>query len=283
MTEISSLSDYLDAIRTFRNKNTSRNHLYRGHSKSSYKLEPSIFRTQELKDKEDSLIRAFIAENPAEFQTDTTAFDKLVRAQHYELPTRLLDVTTNPLVALWFACRSHGSADGEVILISEDKERQKFFDSDVISLLSNLAFLKRSEKEKLLRFAQNQASGPSMTDEQSVAEFQKCTATDRLIQTIKAEKPYFRNEIHPYDLGFARSVIPKRSNARIQAQDGQFIVFGIVEKNSGPLLEHFDLEKITVPSSAKKLLLEDLAMVNISEKTLFPGIEKAAKTILERY
>ena len=60
----------------------------------------------------------------------------LVRMQHYDLPTRLLDITTNPLIALYFACADGVDYDGEVIIFQLPLARVRYFDSDTVSCLS---------------------------------------------------------------------------------------------------------------------------------------------------
>jgi len=46
--------------------------------------------------------------------------DALVLAQHHRLPTRLLDWTSNPLVALWFACADSKPGDVYVYALDAD-------------------------------------------------------------------------------------------------------------------------------------------------------------------
>ena len=81
---------------------------YRGHADESWDLKPSIFRSHRGIENEHLLFRDMVAHVPRDFSECKSALDYLVQMQHYELPTRLLDVTTNPLVALYFACQPAG-------------------------------------------------------------------------------------------------------------------------------------------------------------------------------
>ena len=78
---------------------------YRGHANRDWELLPSIFRTPNGVEKEHLLFRDMVAHEPQSFSECKSALDYLVQMQHYGLPTRLLDMTTNPLVALYFACQ----------------------------------------------------------------------------------------------------------------------------------------------------------------------------------
>ncbi len=74
---------------------------YRGHADKDWELTPSILRTEYGPEKEHLLFRDMVAHEPQSFSECRSALDHLVQMQHYGLPTRLLDVTMNPLVALY--------------------------------------------------------------------------------------------------------------------------------------------------------------------------------------
>ncbi len=249
--------------------------LYRGHADESWKVIPSIFRQiPDVSKYEAEIVRELVSLFPNDFSNDQSMFDRLVRMQHYGLYTRLLDVTKNPLVALYFAVDQDDSAekDGAVIIFIGMAERHKFYDSDVVSCMANLANLKEDERLTL-----------ETTKARTVSEFNALQPTDRLIQFIRAEKPHFSPRIHRVDLFRPVSVTPKRSNQRMHAQSGQFILYGLDPKR-GPAFEKTNMMiKMTISKSAKSQIRNRLDQLGIDGSTMFPEIDKAAKRICQRY
>ena len=70
-----------------------------------------------------------------------TLFEKLVKLQHYGYSTRLLDLTANALVALYFAAwnEQHYKKDGELIILDIPDEQIKYGDSDTVSILAAIS------------------------------------------------------------------------------------------------------------------------------------------------
>lgn len=245
---------------------------YRGHSnKKKYKLEPSLFRRDEegnylYKDSEHLLYRELLVSNSADFQADIYTLDSLVRMQHYSLPTRLLDITSNPLIALYFASRSSGSEDGEVIIFSMKRKDVKYFDSDVASCIANLARLPQSEKDEII-FKEE-----GFNDQRPVK---------RLIHFIREEKPFFEAAIIPDDLRKIVCVKGKQSNDRISSQSGAFILFGLDSIFDEDGTSEIMVNRISVTN--KGSILAELDYLNINESTVFPYIENSAKYVASKF
>jgi len=60
----------------------------------------------------------------------TYEIEKLILAQHYGIKTRLLDWTTNPLIALWFACREYDKINNQEMYAVYECISQNFFLED---------------------------------------------------------------------------------------------------------------------------------------------------------
>ncbi len=273
-----------DFVNTILSRKTSARSIttYRGHGSTEFKLSPSIFRKSLNRENEHILLRELIAAHPEDFNGDTTTLEILVRMQHYSLPTRLLDVSMNPLVALYFACESikkrvpivragikgtrSVESDGHVVILEVSKSSARYFDSDTVSCLANLARLSWKYKRQI-------------DLEQELESFNESTAVKRLLHFIRQEKNGFLAEIEPEDLDSVYLVKPKQNNKRILAQAGAFFAFGMTEEISDKNTDGIKISRITIDGEAKADILVELDKLGINEKTLFPEIERAARYI----
>lgn len=99
--------------------------IFRGVTDKGYELIPSIGRGTEAGTSGDiSTLEYYLLEEfkrlsvPELTVPPTSEFEWLFLAQHYGLPTRLLDWSSNPLVALFFAAERKDEVDGAVYMVN---------------------------------------------------------------------------------------------------------------------------------------------------------------------
>ena len=105
---IKDLNDFVKGIITIYTNTTPSKHLFfRGLSKKTFELLPSVFR-KNYNEKEIFLdFMQYAPENNITYDFIKDADKVLTEMQHYGLPTRLLDWSVNPLIALFFACNEN--------------------------------------------------------------------------------------------------------------------------------------------------------------------------------
>jgi len=280
------LTDFIEEFEKYSSSPKYSLDCYRGQRDASWPIVAGIFRPEfkDLLTIERKAVRDLISVHPSEFATDETMFDKLVRMQHFGLPTRLLDVSRNALVALYFATDPgpHGSdpIDGRVTAFAIPEEREKYFDSDSVSCIANLANMGSDEKGDIYRLKESLIELP---EDEQIKKFNDDCVIKRLHQSIRSEKSYFQPIINPIDLLLPYYVHPKMSNRRILAQSGAFILYGL--DPSKEIFYPYEIEEthFLVPQKAKEPIRKSLANLGINESTLFPEIDKAAAWIKKRY
>lgn len=248
---------------------------YRGHADANYVMRPSIMRSSKLEQSESRIYHELQIECPEDFEKCHTHLETLVKMQHYGLPTRLLDITRNPLVALYFACESRPEAYGEVILISAKERDIKYPQSDTISLLTSLAALPY-EKQQDFRLVAKDLRLSQVAFNERISQ---------LVHEVQLEKPAFRAEVRKADILNSYIVYALKNNNRIVKQDGAFIVCGLnVPEDT---LEGFryreNNRKVVVLIDKKKRILEELETYSINRATLFPEIESVSEYLKRKY
>ena len=270
---IKNISTFLEQLKSFK-RDKDCEYFFRGHNDSSYTLTPSVYRNRLVRH-EDKFFKEIISKAPNDFSSDRTTIEKLVKMQHYGLPTRLLDITTNPLVALYFACDGNPKKDGEVIVFKVPKKEVKFYDSDTATILANIA----------KRPAELSIEGLD-TD---LETFNGSEPIAKLLHEIRDDKSHFHPIIDYKDLSRVLAVKVKLNNNRIVKQSGAFFLFGFDTKksNSAIVPDCWIVSKskldFVISSTDKENISNELDTLGFNEGSLFPELENQSKYLKKLY
>lgn len=247
---------------------------YRGVNNASYLIAPGIYRKGEKHD-ENFYFNEISVRCPQIFRTLTNV-EKLTYMQHYGCPTRLLDITTNPLVALYFACVGEDDSNGTVYIFSVNKRDVRYAGSDRVQMLATLAEFRASEQERLWCAAYESVMEDKFP--QSSRSKYKEKELEQYYHAIKRHNSAFEREIIPLDLLTPQFVQPNKDNPRILKQDGAFIISGLdaSDKESDNKMRKFLVKEIVIPKESKGQLRKELEYVGINQASLFPEVDKVA-------
>jgi hypothetical protein len=221
-------------------------HAYRGSSDASADLRSGLIRLGGDPELERQLMRAFrkyAAQNAVPHDTD---WDWLALGQHHGLPTRLLDWTYSPYVALHFATQNTEKYDRDGVVWTVDYVGA----------------------HQLLPAALRRA-----LDGEGANVF----TTELLAQAAP--------RLADLDGEFVLFVEPPSFDARIVNQYALFSVVSPAERRLDDWIEeHPDLgRRIVIPAKLKWEVRDKLDQANITERVLFPGLDGISHWLARYY
>lgn len=222
---------------------------YRGHRDRTWELRASAFRKPEHRQNERVMLARFRQEAAAagiQFAFDDWGW--MTFAQHHALPTRLLDWSQSPLVALFFASESESDAsgsadntDGEYFIIHPNDLNEEAGDAD-------------GGHPHLLTDSDN---------------------------TLRDYLPGRDSENRRKPL----AVVAPLTFDRIRFQTGTFTVTQLPKPgvDQAPLRKARSLQSFIIPTASKAKLREQLELLGINEVSTYRDLDRIAERIKSIY
>ena len=256
-SDIKSISEYLAL---FDSNSEMKNVPYRGQSKPAndpeYKLIPSVGRVPKagvvpfndfVKEeiRSHDIFKNQVIANVASIPRNS--WEVLALAQHHGLPTRFLDLTRNPLVALYFAVRNP-EHDGSK--------------SAVYALMT-----KTVDFEELLRDKQYN-SRTKMEQDATARNRKKTRLQDEHIKSLALNL-----EISPFKITHNVIYDPPHVSPRIRAQDGVLLAC----HQPTVVIPETDYKEILIDKDSRNNIRIELETYGVFDKQLFPDLDGLAK------
>jgi len=234
---------------------------FRGTGTTSYKLSPSIHRHPDITDAgliidlETKIIDRFnqrsipFLAKPLDKLND---WETLFFMQHYRIPTRLLDWSENPFIALYFALTS-----AKFEIVSKKKE---YKEDAAVWVLDPVVW----NKESLKDYSYNK--GILTVQEHYLNSYKPRTRFDDI-----REKPV--------------AIFGTHNSPRIVSQRGVFTVFGkkikaIEDTYIDDSFPQDCLIKINLPKDEINTLLKSLTSIGITDSVVYPDLEGLSKELM---
>lgn len=287
--EIESFDEYLNTIHSELDQNGEgkRRLYFRGQSKRTtdgYPLTPSVARYKHLgsltlnerEQKECEVLETFSNHLLTHVQhRPQTAWEELAIAQHHGLPTRFMDWTTNPLVALYFAVRENGgdSADSAVYVLISNPKRY--------------ADLRRGYTNPIQPVDDAATEAASSTDDDAYADFGVNDGADSETPSEASEAADITDlvaDVGPLELPtpfkISENIIydPPHVSPRIRAQDGVLLACWQPMQS----LDEKDYLEIVIKQTAHEDIRRRLDQYGVFDKQLFPDLDGIAKWLKYR-
>lgn len=257
---------------------------YRGQGKrvvDGYQLWSSIARYEYLKEKSPVELIEIEKRALATFSNHVIGhvshiprndWEMLALAQHHGLPTRFMDWTTNPLVALYFATR----------ITEKDKDGNPL-DSAVYVLVQDPVKYSNLKSQYDIQITDKSENGASPLLDETADPYSEYGLDSDKVNTVDVDSPEEQAEetkpilpariSTPFEISVNVIYEPPHVSPRIRSQDGVLLAcFKPMEP-----LEEIDYLEILVKAEAHDAIRKRLDLYGVFDKQLFPDLDGMAK------